>query len=66
MLMHMKWHIVLFKNQKPVFSNEDDITRINDIISPLVRNGQSLHQVYIEHVDELMCSEKTLYNYVDA
>ena len=47
-------------------SNEDDIARINGIISPLVRNGQSLHQVYLEHVDDLMCSEKTLYNYVDA
>ncbi|MCR5675464.1 MAG: IS30 family transposase, partial [Lachnospiraceae bacterium] len=35
-------------------------------ISPLVKNGQSLHQVYIDHVDDLMCSEKTLYNYVDA
>ena len=32
----------------------------------LVKNGQSLHQIYIEYVDEIMCSEKTLYNYVDA
>ena len=47
-------------------SNEDDIARINRIISPLVQNGQSLHQIYLDHVDELMCSEKTLYNYVDA
>ena len=47
-------------------SNEDDIARINGIISPLVKNGQSLHQIYLAHVDELMCSEKTLYNYVDA
>ena len=47
-------------------SNEDDIKRINRIISPLVKNGQSLHQIYLDHVDDLMCSEKTLYNYVDA
>ena len=47
-------------------SNEDDIARINGIISPLVRNGQSLHQIYLNHVDDLMCSEKPLYNYVDA
>ena len=32
----------------------------------MVKNGQSLHQIYLDHVDELMCSEKTLYNYVDA
>ena len=49
-----------------ILSNEDDIARINGIITPLVKNGQSLHQIYLDHVDDLMCSEKTLYNYVDA
>lgn len=49
-----------------ILSNEDDLARINRIISPLVRNGRSLHQIYIDHRDDLMCSEKTLYNYVDA
>ncbi len=47
-------------------SSEDDIARVNKIISPLVRDGQSLHQIYLDHVDDLMCSEKTLYNYVNA
>ena len=31
---------------------------------PAFWDGQ--HQIYLEHVDGLMCSEKTLYNYVDA
>lgn len=35
-------------------------------ISLLVKNEQSLHQIYLDHIDELMCSKKTLYNYVDA
>ena len=42
------------------------LVRINRIISPLVENGSQFHQIYLDHVDELMCSEKTLYNYVDA
>lgn len=46
--------------------NEDDIARINRIVSPLVKNGQSLYQVYLDYVDEIICSEKTLYNYVDV
>ncbi|MFR8123073.1 MAG: hypothetical protein ACLU77_15520 [Waltera sp.] len=33
---------------------------------PLVKQGQSIHQIYLTHKDELMCSEKTLYNYVDG
>ncbi|MGO5111256.1 IS30 family transposase, partial [Clostridium sporogenes] len=28
--------------------------------------GQSVNQIYINHQDELMCSEKTIYNYIDA
>lgn len=49
-----------------ILSDEKDLARINKIVSPLVRNGQSLHQVYVNNVNDLMCCEKTLYNYVDA
>ena len=54
------------RHRDTIANLEDDIARINGIISPLVKNGQSLHQIYLAHVDELMCSEKTLYNYVDG
>lgn len=49
-----------------ILSNEKEISRLNALISPLIRQGQSVHQIYISRVDELMCSEKTLYNYIDA
>ena len=49
-----------------ILSSEAELERINQLISPLIRNGQSVHQVYQNHADELMCSEKTLYNYIDA
>ncbi|OEF97202.1 IS30 family transposase, partial [Desulfuribacillus alkaliarsenatis] len=49
-----------------IITNELEIARINALITPLIRNGQSIHQIYVNHVDELMCSEKTLYNYIDA
>ena len=49
-----------------IVSNEVEIARINALIAPLIRQGQSIHQIYVHHKDELMCSEKTLYNYVDA
>ena len=63
---HERAHQVISEARTGILSNEDDIARINRIISPLVKNGQSIHQIYLDHVDELMCSEKTLYNYVDA
>ena len=49
-----------------ICANESEIARINTLITPLIRKGQSIHQIYVNHVDALMCSEKTLYNYIDA
>lgn len=46
--------------------SEQEVFRLNQILTPLVQQGHSLHQIYINHKDELMCSEKTMYNYVDA
>lgn len=63
---HEMAHKTISESRTGILSNESDIARINKLITPLVKNGQSLHQIYTEHVDELMCSEKTLYNYVDA
>ena len=63
----MSVHIMLFRKPEPVSCPTKMILQeLTGSISPLVKNGQSLHQIYLAHVDELMCSEKTLYNYVDG
>ena len=49
-----------------ILSSEEELLRLNNIISPLVENGQSVHQIYVNYKDELMCSEKTIYNYIDS
>ena len=38
---------------------------MDDVVSPLLRKGQSLHHIAIHHADELMKSERTLYAYVN-
>lgn len=63
---HIRAEKAVSEARTGILTDEAMIARINAIITPLVRNRQSLHQVYLDHVDELMCSEKTLYNYVDA
>ena len=63
---HIAAQDAIMQARTGILSNEADIQRINKIITPLIKNGQSVHQAYLNHVDELMCSEKTLYNYVDA
>lgn len=63
---HIKASERISESRSGICVSEEDVTRINHIITPLIQKGQSIHQVYTTHVDELMCSEKTLYNYIDA
>lgn len=43
---------------------EGEIVRLYEILVLLVKLGQSINQIYLNHEDTLMCSEKTPYNYV--
>lgn len=63
---HNKFSETISEARSGILTNEDEIARLNALISPLIRQGQSIHQIYVTNVDELMCSEKTLYNYIDA
>lgn len=63
---HIKAHESISQSRSGLCVSEDEIDRLNKIISPLIQNGQSIHQIYVNNEDELMCSEKTIYNYIDA
>ena len=63
---HIKARNVISESRSGLCVSEEEIARLNAIITPLVNNGQSVHQIYVEHENELMCSEKTIYNYIDA
>jgi IS30 family transposase len=47
-------------NQSPA-----DIAMLDDLISPLLKQGQSLAHIYAHHGHEIPCSRRTLYNYID-
>ena len=63
---HIKAHKTISESRSGLCVSEDEIARLNAIISHLAQKGQSVHQIYATHKDELMCSEKTIYNYIDA
>lgn len=46
--------------------SEEEIRRLDGIISPLIRQGQSPHHVCVTSLDSLMVSESTIYRLVDA
>jgi len=43
-----------------------EIERIDGIISPLLKQGQSINMVMANHKDEIMLDEKTIRNYIHA
>lgn len=63
---HIQSHEAISQSRSGLCVSEEEISRLNKIISPLIQNGQSVNQVYLNHEDELMCSEKTIYNYIDS
>ena len=63
---HLRFSENLSESRTGIMAVEADLFRIDAIITPLIKQGQSVHQIYVNHADELMCSEKTLYNYIDA
>ena len=57
---------VLSETRQGFAVSDEEKKRLDDIISPLIRKGQSLHHICLNHMDELMVTERTLYTYMDA
>ena len=45
--------------------NEDEVKKLNELVSPLIKKGQSLSHIYANHGNEIGISRRTMYNYVD-
>lgn len=56
---------VLVESRSGIEMSPEELQRINDIVTPLVNNGQSIHHIHSNNKDSFMVSEKTLYNYID-
>ena len=61
-----KYEKRLSESRQGMIIDEDQIDYLNHLLIPLVRNqNQSIHHIFINHVDEIMMSEKTLYKIID-
>ena len=47
-------------NQSP-----ESLEKLDKLISPLLKQGQPLSHIYLTHKEEINCSQRTLYNYID-
>ena len=44
----------ILESRSGILSTEGEISRLNEILIPLVKQGQSIHQIYLNNRDELM------------
>ena len=45
---------------------EGELKHLDQLLTPLIKNGQSIHHICVNNADRIMYSEKTLYNYIDS
>lgn len=57
--------LLLYESRSGISLDEDEVQRIDDIVTPLVLQGQSIHHICCSNKDSIMSSERTIYNYVN-
>jgi len=60
-----EYETVLSQSRKGIQLTEQEALRLDAIISPLLRKGQSLHHICIHNRDTIMQNERTLYTWMD-
>ena len=61
-----EYETVLRESRSGINTTEEEVKRLDQIISPLISNGQSIHHICSSLPDSIMHSEKTIYTYISA
>lgn len=61
-----KYESLLVSSRQGFNITEDVLKKIDELISPLIKQGQSIKLIYRNHRDEIPCSINCLYNYIDC
>ena len=56
----------LSESRRGISLTEQELNRINDTISPLLKKGQALSTICERYRDELSVTDRTIYSYIDA
>lgn len=62
---HMEYSEVLSESRSGFNLTEEELSQLNSVISPLLKNGQSLHHIMTHNSDRISCCERTAYIYVN-
>ena len=59
------YHELLKSSREGVDITPHELSKLDNLISPLILKGQSLTHIFSNHKDEISYSERTLYSYFD-
>jgi IS30 family transposase len=59
------YQALLVSSRNGINQSPSDIAMLDNLISPLLKQGQSIAHIYANHGHEIPCSRKTLYSYID-
>lgn len=55
----------LSSSREGINMTESDLYDLDGLVTPLIRNGQSIAHIYAGHMDEIPFTSRTLYNYIE-
>jgi len=63
---HEAYREMLIESRVGVNITEDELLILDEFVSPLIRRGQSVHNIVKNNADKFNISEKSVYRYVDG
>ena len=60
-----KYENSLALSRQGINITEEELQNLDNLVSPLIKQGQSIKLIYANHKDEIPCSIRCLYNYID-
>lgn len=63
---HKEYAAKLHEARQGIDLTRDESAALDELVSPLIKKGQPIAHIMKNHADEIPCSERTLYHYIDA
>ena len=63
---HEAYREMLTESRVGANITEDELLALDEVVSPLIRRGQSVHHIVTSHPDHFNISEKSIYRYIDG
>jgi len=63
---HNRYRALLSSTREGLNLSESDLSELDSLISPLILKGQPIAHIYEKYQNQIPCSSRTIYNYVDS